>query len=1795
MSNDRMAGLSREEKARLFEKLRARGGAPRGAVADAPTAGEEGKGPAPAGGGGPAATASIEPLPPDFGPPPLSFAQGRLWLVDRLNPGDPTYHIPTALRIRGRFVPAAMAAALGGVVARHEALRTTFPHTESGPVQKVEPPAPVPLPRIDLSACPEPAREEELVRLFVAEAARPFSLARGPLLRALLVALASEDQALLLNLHHIISDGWSSSILVAEATALYASAVGEGGAPAGLPPLPIQYSDFAVWQRRYLTGAELERQLGYWRGALAGAPPELPLPHDFERPGAPSGRGRALPFELAPETCEAVRDLARAEGSTPYMVLLAAWGLFLGGIAKVEDLVIGTSIANRNRTETAGLIGLFANLLPLRLVLGAGGGGGANDSGPSFRELVRRARRTSLGAFAHQDLPFERLVEEVKVPRRLGLSPVFQVLFVLINTPESRLEAAGLGFAPVELPTVAAKFDLSLGFVDQGGRYTATLDYATDLFAPATAVAWRRELMDLIGAAVAAPDRPIWELSLRGGFSRTKDSSVGAQAAEARILTPEEAPPFVPPASDLERKVARIWAELLGADLARIGRHSSFFDLGGHSLLAVQLALLIERELKVEISLRALFEGPTLAAFAESLPIGDEAPRTVEIQEGARAQKISDAAVSSRSIPRLSPRPDPLPLSFAQSRLWVLDRLGMGVGVGDSSAEGPDGGGDPTYHIPTSLRIRGRFSPAAMKAALCAVVARHEALRTTFLPTEEGPVQRISPPGPVALPLIDLAACRPAIREAELLRILLAESARPFSLLRGPLLRSLAVLLGTEDQALLLNLHHIVSDAWSSAILVGESAACYAAAALGRPVELPPLPIQYPDFAVWQRAFLSGPELERQLAFWRESLAGAPPELPLPLDHPRPRVQTPRGGQAAFELAPEVAEALRSLARTERATPFMILLAGWSLFLGRYAGVSDLVVGTPIANRNRAEITGLIGFFVNTLAIRMRLARLEGEKGEPSFRELIRRARQGALDAFAHQDLPFERLVEELQPDRNLGVSPIFQTMFSYLNTPEPKLEAAGLSFEQIDLPFAPPKFDLSLGLADRNGRLGGSIEYSLDLFEPETVERWSDVLAAWLGRALADPDRPVRDLAALGEAERRQLLTDWNPGADPREATGRALPTLPETFRRQAASTPETIAVRCGGDALTFRELDLRTDRLARRLVELGARPEELVGVCLGREIGLVVALLAVLKAGAAYLPLDPAYPPERLAFMLGDGRCRLLIGDSERLGRLAAGLSGRDSGLPGGLAAFAALTLVPPDNPSEVDPPAAGTPLPEPHPSSLAYAIYTSGSTGRPKGVAIEHAQAAALLDWARGVFGEEERAGLLAATSVCFDLSVFEIFLPLCCGGTVLLAENALDLPAVAAWGDVRLVNTVPSAMAELVRQGGIPPSVRTVCLAGEALPAELLAAIFRTSAVERVWNLYGPSEDTTYSTAAEFRRPENSREMERQAAPPIGRPIAGGRAYLLDPPAEGAGHGLKFDLVPAGAVGELYLGGAGVARGYLGRPDLTAERFLPDPFGAVPGARLYRTGDLARFRAVGPEAGELQFLGRRDHQLKVRGFRVELGEIESALRADRRVADAVVAAHAEATGGGVGRLAAYVVPAPGAVLGVADLRHLLGGRLPEAFQPSFWVLLDALPKSPNGKIDRRALPDPTVAGVSEERLESPEGALEKLSARLWSEVLGIDPERIGRKSSFFSLGGHSLLGAQLATRIERLLQVPLPLRALFEHPTLEGMASQIAHFDPQPGRAEKIARALLRVQAMSGAQKDELRREGGPVGV
>ena len=919
----------------------------------------------------------------------------------------------------------------------------------------------------------------------------------------------------------------------------------------------------------------------------------------------------------------------------------------------------------------------------------------------------------------------------------------------------------------------------------------------------------------------------------------------------------------------------------------------------------------------------------------------------------ARERREAPAGITPAAIPVQARDGRPFPLSFAQQRLWFLDRLEPG---------------SPWYNMAIPLRLTGRLNAAALAAALDEIERRHEVLRTTFAQAGDGSaVQAVGPPAGLPLQRVDLDGLPPAVREAEVLRLLSAEARRPFDLARGPLLRAVLGAMEEAEHAFLLCMHHIVSDGWSLGVLVKEIAALYEAFSHGLPSPLAALPVQYADFAVWQRKLLSGPALADLLAYWKLQLAGMPPLLELPADRPRPAVQTFRGATLPFAVPAGTTARVQALSSREGATPFMTLLAVFLALLQRHTGQSDLAVGSPIANRGRAELEGLIGFFVNTLVLRGDLA------GDPGFRELLARVKSLAAGAYVHQDLPFEKLVEELEPERELSHAPLFQVLFVLQNAPVPALDLAGLTLAPLPARTGTSKFDLSLYFWEGGTELAGHFEYNTDLFDPATVARLADHFVRLLEGVLADPAQRISELPLLGPAERHWLLCETG-GAAPAFPVDPGFTRLHHPFEAQAARTPDAVALVAGEERLTYRELDLRANRLAHRLAGLGVGPEVLVGIAMRRSADLVVAILAVLKAGGAYVPLDPEYPAERLAFILEDSRAPVLLVDA--------------GGAAGGFCpaaereAIAAL----PDTPPRLSGPAG-----------LAYVIYTSGSTGRPKGVAIEHRSALLFLHWAREAFTAAELEGVLFATSICFDLSIFELFAPLSWGGKVILAEDVLALAGLPAAAEVTLVNTVPSAISELVRLGVLPLSVHTVNLAGEPLSRALADRVYAEPGVERLFDLYGPSEDTTYSTFALAGRGS-------AGEPAIGRPLPGTRAHLLD---------RQLRLAPLGVPGELCLAGDGLARGYLGRPTLTAERFIPDPFAEDPGGRLYRTGDLARWL---PD-GNLVYLGRIDHQVKIRGFRIELGEIEAALHAHPAVREAVVTAGAGPSG--EQRLAAYVV--------------------------------------------------------------------------------------------------------------------------------------------------------------------------------
>ncbi|MEA2691483.1 MAG: hypothetical protein QOJ16_870, partial [Acidobacteriota bacterium] len=1179
-----------------------------------------------------------------------------------------------------------------------------------------------------------------------------------------------------------------------------------------------------------------------------------------------------------------------------------------------------------------------------------------------------------------------------------------------------------------------------------------------------------------------------------------------ARLRPAREEAGEEASerPSAAPRTPVEEELAAIWGPLLGVE--RLGIDDNFFSLGGHSLLATQAMSRVRQAFAVELPLRALFEAPTIAGLA----------REIEAAQGAAPPGRRTAAPPLLATRRTAG----LPLSFAQERLWFLDQLEPGGAA---------------YNMPGALRLRGRLDPEALAASLSEIVRRHAALRVIFtVPEADGdgrPVQSIVAALALALPRLDLSGLPAAVREGELRRLALAEAGRPFDLTRGPLLRATLLRLEEDEHAVLFTLHHIVSDGWSMEVLVRELGALYGSRLAGRPSPLPELALQYPDFALWQRGYLTGEVLEGELAYWREALAGLP-TLDLPADRPRPPVRRGRGALHRFGLPAVASGGLERLSRAAGATPFMTLLAGFTAFLTRYTGQDDVAVGTPIANRTRREIEGLIGFFVNTLVLRTRAA------GEPAFRQLLGNVRQNAIAAFQHQEVPFERVVEELSPERDPSRTPLFQVMFLVPDPGREPLALPGLTLETIHVAGETAKFDLTLGLAEGPAGLAGSLEYDRDLFEPATIARLASHLEALLAAALAEPDRRVAELPLLAPAERHQLLAEWNEG------WAEELPPscLHELFARQASSAPDAPAVVYEGERLTYRELLRGARRLGRYLAGLGVGPGSLVGLCLPRSLDLVVAILGVLEAGAAYVPLDPGYPRERLAFVLADSGLSVLLSHSALVAELPP--------LP------RSVEVVRLDAERERIGFESAEALPaRATPGDLAYVIYTSGSTGRPKGVGVRHTEVSRLLTSTAGWFGFGPADVWTLFHSYAFDFSVWEIWGCLGYGGRLVVvpywsSRSPESFRELLARERVTVLNQTPSAFQELIRaeesalaEGAGELDLRLVIFGGEALEIASLAPWWERHADERprLVNMYGITETTVHVTYRALGR--RDLEARGSGSGAIGRPIPDLAVHLLD---------RGFEPVPIGVAGEIHVGGAGLALGYLGRPERTAERFVPDPWGGRPGARLYRSGDLARQRTD----GSLDYLGRIDQQVKVRGFRIELGEIEVALLAHPAVAQAVVILREEESG--ERRLAASVVARPGEELEVSALRGFLRDRLPEYMVPAGFALLPALPFTANGKVDRRALArlHPATAEATtggEGSFAAPRTPVEELLAGIWEDLLG--RERVGIDDGFFDLGGHSLLATRAISRVRQAFGVELPLRTLFEVPTIAGLAREI----------------------------------------
>jgi amino acid adenylation domain-containing protein/non-ribosomal peptide synthase protein (TIGR01720 family) len=2103
------------------------------------------------GGGAVAAIAPLTTLSPDAraGDLALSFAQERLWFLAELEPNDPSYNIALVRRLAGALDRDALGKALSALVARHEILHTVFAAKDGRPVARVRPAEAVALPVVNLASLPEADREAAVTREIAAEAQRPFNLATGPLFRARLVEAGESDHVLLLTLHHIVTDAWSQGVLNRELGALYASFL-VGGTPT-LPELPIQYADYAAWQRHALEGAESERQLAYWKPRLAGAARSLDLPADRPRPPVPSHRGDRRAFTLSPEITRALKDLSRREGATLFMTLLAGFEALLHRLTGQTDLLLGTPIANRGRAETEGLIGFFLNTLVLRTDL---------SGDPPFRELVGRVREASLGAYAHQDMPFERLVQEVEPERDPSRSPLFQVMFTLQNAAEP-LSLPGLVLQRAAAPNATAKFDLSLalGETTTSPGLSGSFEFSTDLFDGATIERMIEHFTVLLGAAAADPtkrlgelpilgaaerqtllvtfndtagehaedtcihevfeahakrqpdapalvfegqtlsyrelderanqlahhlrargvgpeilvgismhrslemivavlgtlkaggayvpldptypkdrlsfmladanvkvllteaavvaelpahaaevvcldnewptiaresreapapladendlayviytsgstgkpkgvmvehhglvnvaevharafksgpdsrvlqlaslnfDASVWEIVmalLNGGclvlasadallpgpdllktladnritaltispsvlaalppaslpdlrtivvageacsedlvsrwapgrqfidaYGPTETSvcaslgecfagggkpSIGKPISNHRILIldpaggllpigvpgelcvggvglargylhrpeltaekfiadPHSAVPgqrlyrtgdlarflpdgtleylgridhqvkirgfrielgeieavlsqhpavgdaavivredrgdkrliaylvaragheisstelrahlkdrllehmvpaafvaleampltpsgkvsrgallalaapdtaaaardFIAPRGPVEEAIAGIWAEILR--LPRVSAHDGFFELGGHSLLATQAVARLRAAFDVEIPLRALFEAPSPADLAVRVDAALRAGRGVQLPPLTRASR--EGAIA---------------LSFAQERLWFLDQLEPG---------------DPSYVMASAIRLDGALDVSALERALAAIVARHEILRTTFTTASGKPAQIIHPSMDPGFSITDLSALAAAEADAAVASEIAIEARRPFDLAHGPILRARVLRLSADRHVLLHAVHHIASDGWSNGVFTRELGALYQAFVAGSTPALPELPIQYADHAAWQRRWFVGAALEQQLWYWRGHLAGAPAALDLPADRPRPPAPSHRGDRRSITLPPALAPALSDLSRREGTTLFMTLLAAFDVLLYRYTGQGDLVVGTPIAGRAQAETEGLIGFFINTLALRAEIT------GEMSFRALLQQVKETCLGAYAHQDMPFERLVQELVPERDLSRSPLFQVTFTLQNTPREALALGGLTATSLRAASDSAKFDLTLAMIEGPHGLTALFEYSTDLFDAATVERLASHLGVLLEGIVANPGATVASLPILPAAERQTLLVDFNRT---RVAYARGA-TIHGTFEAHAARQPGAPALVFEGQTLSYRELDERANQLAHHLRARGVGPSVLVGISMHRSLEMIVAVLGTLKAGGAYVPLDPTYPKDRLSFMLEDARVEMLLTQAS----VAADLPAHE----------ATVLCLDRDWPAI----AAGSralPAPLATDTDLAYVIYTSGSTGKPKGVMVEHHGLVNVAEVHARAFRSGPDSRVLQLASLSFDASVWEMVMALLNGGCLVLASaDALlpgpDLLKTLTDNRITALTISPSVLAALPLTS--LPDLRTIVVAGEACSEDLVS---RWAPGRQFIDAYGPTETSVCASLGEC--------FAGGGKPSIGKPISNHRILILDP---------ARNLAPIGVPGELCVGGVGLARGYLNRPELTADRFIADPF--VAGERLYRTGDLARFL---PD-GTLEYLGRIDHQVKIRGFRIELGEIEAVLAQHPAVSDAVVIARDDR---GEKRLVAYVIVVGD--LPVADLKAHLRDALPDYMVPAAIVRLAAMPLTPAGKIDHRALPAPDLSSEPRVYVE-PRGPVEQGLAAIFAEVLQL-PE-VSAHDGFFDLGGHSLLATQVIARVRASFGVELPLRALFEATTPGALAVRV----------------------------------------
>ncbi|MFD7864528.1 amino acid adenylation domain-containing protein [Streptomyces sp. NPDC059783] len=1567
--------------------------------------------------------------------------------------GTDVYNTQLCLTLEGPLDPARLRTAAGALLRRHANLRAAFRQRANGQaIQVIHREVVLPWAEKDLSALTPAERDTALDALLDKDRVRRFDLTTAPALRFTLVRAGDELHHLVMTNHHILLDGWSAPIVQQELLTLYA----ENGAPTRLPAV-TPYRAYLAWLagREAAGSAHRDAAREAWTGALKGLRgPTFVAAPDAER--APLLPAYAT-ARLDAERTAAVVAAARAHGLTVNTLLQGMWALVLGGLTGSDDVVFGSVVSGRP-PEIPGIetmVGLFINTVPVRVRL--------DRSAPLAAQLARLQDEQGL-LLDHQHL---RLGE---LQRLVGRGDLFDTALTVENYPGG--DTAPPSYAGVRVREVsgkdAAHYPLRMISGIEGDRLLLRLEYRTDVYGAEAARILVAHALRLLDAMTDRPGAPVAELPVLDAAERA--------ALPAAPALPGPAPETEAPrrrrtgTTPQEEILCGLFGEVLGK--TGITADDNFFECDGHSLSAVKLLGRVRAAFGVSVPVRELFEFPTPAALARRLRDGERTGPSLERAE----------------------RPARVPLSFAQQRLWFMHRL-----------EGPS----PTYNIPIPLRLTGVLDLPALTAALGDLTARHETLRTVFPEADGTPYQRVLPAEPPAVELRETTAEGAA-------RALLDAARHAFDLTTEAPLRCTVLRVSEREHLLLLLVHHIAGDGSSVAPLLRDLAQAYTARCGGAAPDWAPLPVQYADFALWQRAVLGdaddpGSPLARQLDFWRTALAGAPGQLELPTDRPRPAVADHLGASVAFRLDAEAHRGLAALARARQSTLFMTVQAGLAALLSAVGAGDDIPIGTAVAGRTDPALDDLAGFFVNTLVLRT------DTSGDPAFAALLDRVREADLAAYGHQDLPFERLVEALNPARS-SAHPLFQVMLAFQNTAEPEMDLPGLSvgFEGFGVGVA--RCDLSFSVAETHDAAGepagltGIVEYATALFDPESAQALADRFVRLLTAVAADPALPLSRVDLLSAAERTAAL-DAGRGRPAPAAPS----TLPALFAAQAAATPHAPAVRYGDLVLDYAELDARSTRLAHRLRALGAGPETVVALALPRSADLVAAVLAVSKAGAAYLPVDPDYPAQRVALMLEDTAPRCVVTTTAYAGRL-----------PGDAGPLLLLDGPGPDAaPEDTAPPVTGL-LPD-HP---AYVIYTSGSTGTPKGVVVTHRGLAPLAANHRALHGAGPGSRVLQFVSPSFDVSVAELTMALLTGGCLVIPEQ---VPVGAELAELLRAERITHAHLPPAVLAGLPetelPDLATLMSGGEAGTPRLVE---RWAPGRRMVNAYGPTEATVEVTQGLMDPAEPGRQ-------PIGRPLPGVRVYVLD---------ARLRPVPPGVPGEMYIAGDGVARGYRNRAALTASRFVADPFGA-PGERMYRTGDLAARR----RDGRIDFLGRGDGQVKLRGFRVELGEIQAALARLPEVEAAAVTVREDRPGDR--RLVAYTV-LHDATTDTGALRSALAGELPEHMVPSAVVALDALPLTPNGKLDVRALPAPPERHGAH---RAPRSGREELMCRLFAEVLGVDT--VGIDDNFFERGGHSLLASRLAGLVAQVLGAGIPMRAVFEAPTPAALLRRVDGADGADG--------------------------------